>query len=119
MTPAPVRKVLRIARLSIGRDATRGHATLQWRAAGSGFSPLSPLGDYEFRFAGNGAEVAITLHTLAGPLQLEGRGSWRHGQRPLFLAIARVPTELQQRLAPFLRLIAAQRGDGSFELQLK
>ena len=110
---------LQVSRLSIGPSATRGSATLQWRAAGSARSPVSPLGDYELRLEAEGRTVVATLHTLAGPLQLEGRGSWANGRRPVFLATARMPPEFQQRLAPFLRLIAVERGDGSFEQQLK
>jgi len=47
------------------------------------------------------------------------RPSWTHGDSPAFLAMARVPPQHQQQLAPLLRLIAVERGDGSFELQLK
>jgi general secretion pathway protein N len=109
---------LRISSLSIGRDTTRGSATLRWRAAGSVLTPVSPLGDYELRLEGEGAVVRITLLTLKGPLQLDGQGSWRSGRQPAFSAIAQVPPDFRQRLAPFLRLIAVERGAGRFELQL-
>ena len=109
---------LRIASLSIGRDATRGSATLRWNAAGSALSPVSPLGDYELRLEGEGAVVRITLLTLNGPLQLDGQGAWASGRQPAFHATAQVPPDFQQRLAPFLRLIAVERGAGRFELQL-
>lgn len=110
---------LQVPSLSIGRSATRGSATLQWRAAGSALSPVSPLGDYELRLEGEGPAVRATLHTLQGPLQLDGQGSWPNGRKPVFLATAQMPPQFQQRLAPFLRLIAVERGDGSFEWQLK
>jgi general secretion pathway protein N len=110
---------LQVSSLSIGRNATRGNATLQWRAAGSALSSVSPLGDYELRLEGEGPAVRVTLHTLQGPIQLDGTGSWMHGGRPAFLATARVPPQHQLQLAPLLRLIAVERGEGSFELQLK
>ena len=110
---------VRVSSLSIGRGTTRGSATLQWRAAGSALSPVSPLGDYELRIEGDGPAIRATLHTLQGPLRLDGKGSWSYGDSPAFLAIARVPPQHQQQLAPLLRLIAVERGDGSFELQLK
>ena len=110
---------LQIPTLSIGCDTTRGSATVQWRAAGSALSPISPLGDYELRIMGEGPTVRTTLHTLQGPLQLDGQGVWSNGHKPEFLATAHMPPQLQQRLAPFLRLIAVERGDGSFELRLK
>ena len=111
--------LLQVSSLSIGRNATRGNATLQWRAAGSALSSVSPLGDYELRLEGEGPAVRVTLHTRQGPIQLDGKGSWTHGGRPAFLATARVPPQHQLQLAPLLRLIAVERGDGSFELQLK
>ncbi len=110
---------LKVSSLSVGRNAARGSATLQWRAAGSALSPVSPLGDYELRLEGKESEVRATLHTLEGPLQLDGQGSWASGSKPVFLVTARVPSQFQQQLAPFLRLIAVERGEGSFELQLQ
>jgi hypothetical protein len=62
--------------------------------------------------------VHAYLRTIEGPLQLEGKGSWTQGERPAFLAMARVPPQHQQELAPLLRLIAVERGEGRFELQL-
>lgn len=110
---------LHITSLSLGRSTTLGNATLQWLAAGSALSPISPLGNYELRLNGNGAVVQASLHTLQGPLQLDGQGSWGSGRSPVFLAMAYTAPELQQRLAPFLRLIAVERDAGHFELQLK
>lgn len=110
---------LHIGSLALGRFTTLGSATLQWLAAGSALSPISPLGDYELRLNGNGVAVQATLHTLQGPLQLDGQGSWISGRNPVFLAMAYTSPELQQRLAPFLSLIAVERDAGRFELQLK
>lgn len=107
-----------VASLSIARDTLVGNATLQWRAAGSALTPVSPLGDYELRLDGEGATVNATLHTIEGPLRLEGKGSWTRGARPVFLGMAGVPPLHQQQLAPLLRLIAVERGAGSFELRL-
>ena len=110
---------LQVSRISIGHGATWGNATLQWRTAGSALSPVSPLGDYDLRLVGEGPSVRLTLHTLQGPLQLDGQGSWVSGRKSVFLATAHMPPQFQQQLAPFLRLIAVERSDGSFALQLK
>ncbi|MEK6212286.1 MAG: type II secretion system protein N [Pseudomonadota bacterium] len=110
--------LLRVASLSIERKEMQGNATLQWRDAGSVLTPISPLGDYELRLDGEGATVHAYLRTIQGPLRLDGKGSWTHGDSPAFLAMARVPPQHQQQLAPLLRLIAVQRSEGSFELQL-
>lgn len=104
---------------SIGRGSASGKAVLRWLAAGSALSPVSPLGDYELRFAADGAAMHASLATLHGPLQLDGQGAWQIGARPAFLATARMPAELHAQLAPFLRLIAVERADRSFELRAR
>lgn len=108
---------LRIPSLAIGRGGTRGSATLQWRAAGSALAPVSPLGDYALHVEGEGPVVHATLRTLRGPLQLQGQGSWTRDRRPVFLVTAHMPPRFRQQLAPFLRLIAVEQSNGSFELQ--
>ena len=110
--------LIHVASLSIARDAMQGNATLQWRAAGSTLTPVSPLGDYEVRLDGEGMTVHAYLRTIEGPLWLDGKGSWTRGDSPAFLAMARVPPQHQQQLAPLLRLIGVERGEGRFELQL-
>ena len=109
--------LLHIARLSFGRGTIQGNATLQWRGAGSAFTRISPLGDYELRFEGEGAAVRASLRTLQGPLQLDGQGSWTSGRNPQFQGSARVPPQ-QQQLSPLLRMIAVDQGEGRFELLL-
>ncbi len=113
---------LHVASLSLpiaGSGGVKGNATLQWRRAGSKLAPVSLLGDYALQFAGEGETLHAELLTLDGPLQLTGRGSWPYRANPAFDATARVAPELQQQLAPLLRLIALDRGNGNFELQLK
>jgi len=107
---------LHIAQLSVERGSVHGEATLQWRAAGSSLTPIAPLGDYEVRFKAAGNAVDGALRTLAGPLQLEGAGRWSSDAAPSFLVTARVQAQHQEQLAPLLRLIAVERGAGSFEL---
>lgn len=109
----------RIANVAVGRSGMRGNAVLQWRSAGSALSMVAPLGDYELAVDGKDAAVGVTLRTLKGPLQLDGKGTWKYGDGPVIAATARVPPQYQEQLAPLLRLIAVERGNGSFELQLK
>ena len=110
--------LIHIARLSLARSAVEGTATLQWLAAGSTLTTVSPLGDYEVRLDGEGMTLHAYLRTIEGPLFLDGQGSWRQGTNPAFLANARINPPQQQQLAPLLRLIAVERGEGRFELQL-
>ena len=111
--------LLHVASLSVGRKQMQGNATLQWRDAGSVFTPISPLGDYELNLDADGATAHVLLRTMQGPLQLDGKGTWASGGNPDFIAIARVPPQHQQQLSPLLRLIAVEREAGSFELQIK
>jgi general secretion pathway protein N len=110
--------LLHVARLALGRKAIEGNATLQWRGAGSAFTRVSPLGDYELRFDAEGTTVRASLRTLQGPLQLDGKGSWTSGGNPAFLGTARIAPEQRQQLAPLMRMIAVERGEGNFELVL-
>ena len=110
---------LHVARLTLGRASVQGNATLLWRGAGSAFTRVSPLGDYELRLEGDGSLVKATLRTLQGPLQLDGQGSWSAGRNPEFHGEARVAPQQMQQLAPLLRMIAIERGEGRFELLLK
>jgi general secretion pathway protein N len=109
--------LLRIGRLAFERDSIRGNATLQWRRAGSTFTPVSPLGDYELRIDADGSAVRASLRTLRGPLQLDGKGSWTGGSKPVVLATARIAPQYREQLAPLLRLIAVEGRDGSFTLR--
>jgi general secretion pathway protein N len=111
--------MIHVTSLSLARDAMDGTVTLQWRAAGSSLTPVSPLGDYELRLDAEGTMVHAYLRTIEGPLRLDGKGSWRRGDNPAFAVTASVPPEYQKDLAPLLRLIAVERGQGRFELQLK
>jgi general secretion pathway protein N len=111
--------LLHVARLSFARGAIQGGATLQWRGAGSAYARVSPLGDYELRFEAEGGAVRAVLRTLQGPLQLDGQGSWAGGGSPAFVGTARIPPEHLQQLAPLMRMIAVERGEGSFALELK
>ena len=108
--------LIHVASLSIARDAVVGDATLRWRAAGSKLTPVSPLGNYELRLDGEGRTVRAVLRTVNGPVQLDGKGSWAKGARPVFLATIRVLPRHQEQLAPLLRLIAVEHGSGNFEL---
>lgn len=108
---------LHIPGLSVKGRQVRGTLALRLRQAGSAFTPISPLGDYEFNLEADGAGIRVLLHTLKGPLQLDGKGSWAIGNSPDFLAVAQLAPQHLEQLGPLLRLIAVERGPGRFELQ--
>jgi len=110
--------LISVSHISIARDAIAGRAILQWRAAGSLLTTVSPLGDYELGLDAEGRTINAQLRTIEGPVRLDGKGSWTPSSRPVFLGMANVPPQHEQQLAPLLRLIAVERGAGQFELQL-
>jgi len=110
---------LHAARLSAGSRYLAGDATLVWRDAASALASIAPLGDYELRLEGTGDTVSATLRTLDGPLHLEGRTGWTLGTRPALAARAEIAPAQREALAPLLRLIAVEQGDGSFRLTLQ
>ena len=107
----------RISNFYFARGAVSGNAVVEWRFAGSALTPVSPLGDYELRLDGGSGGLSASLRTLKGPLYLEGKGLRANNGPPTFSATARVDPQLLPQLAPFLRLIAIERGEGVFELQ--
>ena len=110
--------VLHVPSLSIEGAQVRGAGTLRWQNAGSRLVTIFPLGNYEFQFDGGGSAVRVLLRTLQGPLQLDGGGSWATGTRPTLQITARVLPQQREQLAPMLQLIAVDRGDGTFTMQL-
>lgn len=110
---------LHVARFSTGRDGISGSAALNWFAAGSAHSPVSPLGDYELRLDSREKTVLATLRTLKGPLKIDGQGSWDKGNTPAFQAILKIPPAYRGQLAPLLGLIASDRGEGIYELTVE
>ena len=110
--------LVHVAQLAYAAGEISGNATVEWRSAGSLLTTVSPLGDYELRVEGRAGIMNASLRTLRGPLQLDGKGSREYGGQPAFHVTARVDPEHARQLAPLLRLIAIERGQGNFELQL-
>lgn len=106
-----------ITKFSRLRDGVTVSAVVTWKDASSALTSVAPLGTYQLRLNGAGQSLNATLRTSKGPLQLDGTGAWR-GSGPLVLAAtARVDAQHRSQLAPLLRLIAVERGDGNFDLQ--
>ena len=110
--------LLQITTISISPERFQGKATLKWREAGSALTPIAPLGDYELRLDAEAAGVRLSLHTLAGPLQLDGGGFWVEGGAGSFQVLAQVPLQYRQQLGPLLGLVAVEHSAGNFTLNL-
>ncbi|WP_026436624.1 type II secretion system protein N [Acidovorax sp. JHL-9] len=91
-----------------GRLALAGTAQLDARAMSSRLSTLRPMGSY--RLVLQGGEVpTLTLNTLDGDLQLNGRGQWV-GQRLHFTGEASATPEREAALANLLNIIGRRNG---------
>lgn len=105
--------------LSIGRQQIQGNWTLKLHKVTSELTAVAPLGDYQLDVTSSGNRNQTVMRTLQGPLHIDGAGSWTSGGATAFAGTARIPVSLQQQLAPLLRLIAVERSEGNFEIQLK
>lgn len=110
--------VLHVAKFSLVDGVLAADAVATWKGAGSALTTVAPLGSYELRLGSVAGSVEATLRTLDGPLHLDGHATWRGSGPPALAATARVEPRYRPQLAPLLRLIAVERGDGDFALQL-
>ncbi len=109
--------VVHIAKFARVGDAVAADATVTWQDASSAVTAIAPLGTYELRVNSVGAVLQASLRTRSGPLHLDGSGAWRDGESPALAATARVDPRYHEQLAPLLRLVAVERGNGDFALQ--
>ena len=107
---------LHVDSFAFGADAG-GTATVKWQDASTALAPVVPLGSYDFLLAGSGGNLALSLRTLAGPLQLDGQGTANAGQGLKYGIVATLPAAELEQLTPFLQLVAVETADGSFLLQ--
>jgi general secretion pathway protein N len=105
--------------VAIDRNGVRGSVTLRWHNAGSALTPVAPLGEYELQIVSEPTGTHATLRTLKGPLELTGEGSWLRPNPPVFSTMARVPPQYLEQIAPVLRLIGSEIGNGTFRLALR
>jgi general secretion pathway protein N len=75
-----------IARLSVSQKQLLGSATVLWRDAGSGFTPISPLGAYELQLESSGEAFSAALKTRCNSMAMAiGRCQrQRRPARPIF-----------------------------------
>ncbi len=109
--------VFHITKFMRAGDVVSADAVMMWKDASSALTSVAPLGTYELRVDGAAGSMNASLRTRSGPLQLTGGGSWRGDAPSDFSVAARVDAHSHAQLAPLLRLIAVERGDGDFALQ--
>jgi general secretion pathway protein N len=93
---------------SAGRLQVGGLLQLDAQAMSSRLSTLSPMGSYRLAVTG-GVTPTLKLDTLAGPLQLSGRGQWVGGKLQ-FNGEATSAAEHQAALSNLLNIIGRRDG---------
>jgi general secretion pathway protein N len=88
----------------------KGEVQVDWRDAQSALSTVVPLGTYRLTVKGTGGVPAIDLQTLAGPLQMQGKGTVE-GSRIRFNGIATAEPSMLGALNGLLGLLGMRSGD--------
>lgn len=86
----------------------RGVTHLELQNIASRLSPVKPLGSYDVAFDWQGAQAAVTLTTVTGPMLLSGSGIFKNG-RLRFSGQAEAATGQEERLANLLNLLGQRR----------
>lgn len=99
--------------LQHGMPGISGTMHLEMKDMGSRLSPVKPLGSYDLKFDWHGAQAAVMLTTLKGPMLLGGSGMIANG-RLQFSGTARAEAGQQGKLENLLNLLGQSRrtGDG-------
>ena len=101
--------------LQVARNGNKvevnGTMTLQMNDIASRLSPIKPLGSYQMIMDWRGAQAALTLKTIKGPMLLSGSGSLNNG-RLQFSGKAEAEEGQEERLANLLNLLGQRRREG-------
>jgi len=95
--------------LHVGANGFEGEIRVDWRAAQSALSPVSPLGDYRVVARVNGGQGDVILSTLSGPLLLEGVGRMEAG-KIRFSGTADAEPHMRQRLNGLIGVLGPRSG---------
>jgi general secretion pathway protein N len=91
-------------------SALTGELQIDWRDAQSALSTVAPLGSYRLLVRGTGGAPALELQTLAGPLQMQGKGTME-GSRIRFSGTAAAEPAMRGALNGLLGVLGMRSGD--------
>ena len=95
---------------AIRGTSLKGEVQVDWRDAQSALSTVVPLGTYRLTVRGTGGVPALDLRTLAGPLQMQGKGTVE-GSRIRFNGVATAEPSMLGALNGLLGLLGMRSGD--------
>lgn len=93
----------------------RGMMQMDFKKIASILSPVKPLGEYQLKINYLGTYANVKLHTLHGPLQLEGQGIFDQG-RLKFSGVAFADAGQEKKLSLLLNLLGQPKRDGNANL---
>jgi len=96
-----------------------GLVTGEWRDAAVALSDVKPLGSYRFAASGSGDTVGLSVATLAGALQLNGKGEAKLPRGATFSGEARAQGAGAAALEPLLDLMGPRRPDGARSIEVR
>ncbi|HUN94159.1 MAG TPA: type II secretion system protein N [Burkholderiaceae bacterium] len=102
-------------RLDIAAGHVNGQIGAHWAYASSALTPVSPMGEYQLDTNGVFPGTTLTLHTVAGPLELKGSGTIGEGGRLRFQGVARAlpgtDAAVKTQLTGLISLLGRRDGD--------
>lgn len=99
-------------------DSNSGTVTVDWKQATSGLTDIAPLGDYRILLQGAGADMKVSLTTVAGKLQLAGNGQIQIGRALTFHGTAQAAPDQKEALSDLLHHIGPELTPGIFSFAL-
>lgn len=101
---------LRWENLTLRQGGLEGRAQIELRDASSAMTPVRPLGSYRVEIVGRGGQADLSIQTLAGPLRLQGSGSFTAQTGLRFTAEASADPAERASLDSFLGVIGPREG---------
>jgi len=90
-----------------------GKAEALWSDASTPFAAVKPLGTYRARAESTQGPAQVEIVTVAGALQINGRGTWSPETGFEFNGVARAVPSEAPRLRELLRLLGREDGNGN------
>lgn len=99
--------------IEIDHGGLHGDAEILWNGAGGRFTGIPQLGDYRLALNGQGETAILGLSTLAGSLELTGKGQWRvTGDGQINFKGTAAARADHAQLGPLLETFGRDLGDG-------
>jgi general secretion pathway protein N len=97
----------------------QGALSATWRRFATKMSKVNPLGDYKLDAQLGDGPISFKLSSPAGPLLIDGSGSWSAATRLNFDGSARLAPGAPPELANLVRLFGRDQGGGTYAISLK